>query len=204
MDKGRLEAFSDGVIAILLTIMVFDLKAPAAASSWESLRALMPTFLCYTLSFLYLAIYWNNHHHLLKACRRLTGGIMWANLHLLFWLSLFPFSTSWLGQHPLDSAPATLSGIILFLAAISYYILQTLIVSGHDPDSHLVEAIGKDTKGRISPVIYLVGIGVAQWHPLAAAATYTLVALLWLVPDRRLEKAYEACMRTRKGEEPVR
>ncbi len=188
MEKGRLEAFSDGVIAIIITIMVLELKVPHGAD-WAALTPLLPVALCYLLSFLYVGIYWNNHHHLIKACRHVTGGIMWANLHLLFWLSLFPFVTSWMGENNAAVAPTVLYGVVLFLAAVSYYILQTLILAHHGPASELATAMGKDWKGRLSPVLYLMGIAASFVMPLVGGGIYVLVALIWLVPDRRIEKA---------------
>jgi uncharacterized membrane protein len=187
MDKGRLEAFSDGVIAIIITIMVFDLKAPVDSSDWQSLGSVLPIFLSYTLSFLYLGIYWNNHHHLLKACPRITGAIMWANLHLLFWLSLLPFVTSWAGRHPFTAAPSTLYGIVLFLAAIAYYILQTLILRDEACHPKIAESFRRDIKGKLSPWFYVAGIVASFFMPHLAAILYIAVAFIWLVPDRRIE-----------------
>ena len=187
MNKDRLTAFSDGVFAIIITIMVLELKAPEG-SEWRALASLAPTFLAYALSFAYVAIYWNNHHHLLHACRGVTGGIMWANLHLLFWLSLFPFVTGWAGEHPFTVVPSVLYGCVLFLAAIAYYILQWLILSARGCDVKLAEAFGRDIKGKISPVLYAVGILASFFLPGVAAIIYVAVALMWLVPDRRIEK----------------
>ena len=188
MEKNRLEAFSDGVIAIIITIMVLELKVPSGAD-WPALKSVLPVFLSYVLSFVYVGIYWNNHHHLLKACRRVNGGILWANLHLLFWLSLFPFVTAWLGQTHFQTVPNVLYGAVLLLAAIAYYLLQTLIVAeqggNHSP---LAQAIGKDWKGKPSPVVYLAAIAAAFQSAWLAEALYTSVALLWLVPDRRIER----------------
>ena len=185
MEKGRLEAFSDGVIAIIITIMVLELKVPHG-SGWETLLPLLPVFLCYVLSFLYVGIYWNNHHHLLKACRHVTGGIMWANLHLLFWLSLLPFVTGWMGENHFTFQPTLLYGLVLLLAAIAYTLLQRLIVAGHGRESRLAGAIGRDRKGRLSIALYLVGIALTFWRPWLGCAVYALVAMLWLVPDRRV------------------
>ena len=190
MEKGRLEAFSDGVIAIIITIMVLELKVPHGAD-WAALRSLLPVFLGYVLSFLYVGVYWNNHHHLIKACRSVNGGIMWANLHLLFWLSLFPFVTAWAGENPFTVAPSVLYGCVLFIAGIAYYVLQNLIIAEHGNDSKLARAIGCDIKGRISPAIYLTGIALSFWSPKLAAVAYVAPALMWLVPDRRIEKALE-------------
>ncbi len=186
MNKGRLEAFSDGVIAIIITIMVLELKVPEG----ETLRALgplLPTFLSYVLSFVYVGIYWNNHHHMLHATGHVTGGILWANLHLLFWLSLFPFATGWLGQNHFAAAPSALYGAVLFMAGTAYWLLQQCIIAEEGPDSVLKKAVGRDWKGKLSPVLYLVAI-VATWRsPYIAQAIYTFIALLWLVPDRRIE-----------------
>ena len=190
MEKGRLEAFSDGVIAIIITIMVLELKVPHGAD-WATLRPLFPVFLCYVLSFVYVGIYWNNHHHLIATCRRVTGGIMWANLHLLFWLSLFPFVTGWMGENQFATGPSALYGGVLFFASIAYYILQRLILNYHGNRSRLAEAIGSDWKGTLSPILYLVGIGLSFWQPVLAGCVYLIVALIWLVPDRRIERAIE-------------
>jgi uncharacterized membrane protein len=185
VSTGRLEAFSDAVIAILITIMVLELRAPAG-TKLADLRALTPTFLSYVLSFVYLGIYWNNHHHLFQAARRVNGSILWANLHLLFWLSLFPFVTSWMGQHSFAKVPTAVYGVVFLLAAIAYYILQQAIVHDEGRDSQLAAALGSDLKGKISPLIYLVCIPLALVNQWIAIAGYVLVALLWLVPDRRL------------------
>jgi len=187
MEKNRLEAFSDGVLAIIITIMVLELKIPGGANL-NNLRPLFPVFLSYVLSFLYIGIYWNNHHHLIKACRRVNGGILWANLHLLFWLSLFPFVTGWMGEHHFSSAPSALYGGVLLMAAVAYYILQSLIVAEQGTDSKLAAAIGRDIKGKVSPVIYAAGIGLSFAVPWLAGALYVFVALMWLIPDRRIER----------------
>ena len=189
MDKNRLEAFSDGVLAIIITIMALELKVPHG-SNWAAIEPLLPVFLSYVLSFLYLGIYWNNHHHLLKAARRVNGGILWANLHLLFWLSLFPFVTGWMGENHFAPLPSAMYGAVLLLAAIAYYILQTLIVAeAGGAESSLAVAIGKDWKGKLSPLLYLLGVATSFFAPKLAGGIYILVALMWLVPDRRLEKA---------------
>ena len=185
MSTGRLEAFSDGVIAILITIMVLELRAPGG-TKLSDLRALTPTFLSYVLSFVYLGIYWNNHHHLFQAARRVNGAILWANLHLLFWLSLFPFVTSWMGTHSFAKVPTAVYGVVFLMAAIAYYILQRAIVRDEGPDSEFAAALGTDLKGKLSPLIYLVCIPLALVNQWIAIAGYVLVALLWLVPDRRL------------------
>jgi uncharacterized membrane protein len=187
VPKSRLEAFSDAVIAIILTIMVLELRVPPD-THWSSLRPVLPTFLTYVLSFVNLGIYWNNHHHLLHSAKRVTGGVLWANLHLLFWLSLFPFATGWLGEHHIAKAPTIFYGAILLLAAIAYYILQSVILRAEGPDSHLAEALGRDLKGKASPIIYVVAILLALVSPLPAIVLYVLVALMWLIPDRRLER----------------
>ena len=192
MDKNRLEAFSDGVLAIIITIMVLELKVPHG-TDWAAIEPLLPVFLSYVLSFLYLGIYWNNHHHLLKASRHVNGGILWANLHLLFWLSLFPFATGWMGENHFAPLPSALYGTVLLLAAIAYYILQTLIVAAAGgAQSSLAAAIGKDWKGKLSPLLYLLGIVASFFAPMVASAIYVLVALMWLIPDRRLERVIQA------------
>ena len=188
MEPNRLEAFSDGVLAIIITIMVLELKVPHG-SDWPTLRPLVPVFLSYVLSFLYVGIYWNNHHHLLKTCRRVTGGIMWANMHLLFWLSLLPFVTGWMGDNHLATAPVLLYGVVLFLAAIAYFLLQGQIIASHGPGSRLASAVGKDRKGHASLALYASGIGLSLWQTWFGIACYALVALMWLIPDRRLESA---------------
>ncbi len=188
MTKGRLEAFSDGVIAIIITIMVLELKVPHGAGL-AALTPLLPVFLSYVLSFVYLGIYWNNHHHMLHTVHRVSGGILWANLHLLFWLSLVPFATGWMGENELATGPTALYGIVLLMAAISYYILQRVIIAAHGQDSVLARALGRDLKGRVSPLLYVAGILAAFLLPWLAAALYVLVAVIWLVPDRRIERA---------------
>jgi uncharacterized membrane protein len=188
MEKNRLEAFSDGVLAIIITIMVLEMKAPHG-SDLAALKPLVPIFLSYVLSFLYVAIYWNNHHHLVKAARHVTGSILWANLHLLFWLSLFPFVTAWMGENHFTSLPSALYGGVLLCAAIAYYILQTVIIAEHGGrQSKLALAIGKDWKGKLSPVLYGSGMALSFVEPWIAGAIYTLVAFMWLIPDRRLER----------------
>jgi uncharacterized membrane protein len=192
MDKNRLEAFSDGVLAIIITIMVLELKVPHG-STLDDLRPLLPVFLSYLLSFVYVGIYWNNHHHLIKAVRKVNGGIMWSNLHLLFWLSLFPFATGWMGENHFKVLPTALYGMVLFLAACAYYILQQRVLAGHAPGSPLVAAFGRDFKGKGSIALYVVAIVCAPTvHPLAACAIYVAVALMWLIPDLRIERAVAA------------
>ena len=184
MGKARLEAFSDGVLAIIITIMVLELKLPhggALADLWP----LGPTFLGYLVSFLYVGIYWSNHHHLIHTVARPTGAILWANLHLLFWLSLLPFCTGWVGEHPTASWPTALYGLDLLAAALAWLVLQRAIIRGGG--GKLAAAIGADYKGKLSPVLYVTGIGLSFVQPLAAEATYVLVAILWIIPDRRIE-----------------
>jgi uncharacterized membrane protein len=191
MSTGRMEAFSDGVIAILITVMVLELPIPHG-TTWAALSEALPVLLSYVLSFVYLGIYWNNHHHMLKATERVTGGILWANLHLLFWLSLVPFTTAWLGENHLASVPAAAYGVTLLTAAIAYYVLQQVIIRDQGRSSLLAKAVGRDPKGKLSPFLYLAGIGLSFVHPLLGVAVYTVVALIWLVPDRRLERTMAA------------
>jgi uncharacterized membrane protein len=190
MGKTRLEAFSDGVLAILITIMVLELKVPHG-ESLSALAPLWPVFLSYVLSFVYLGIYWNNHHHMLHACQRVSGGVLWANLHLLFWLSLVPFVTGWMGENHFGAVPTAIYGVVLLMAAIAYYILQSLIIATQGPGSTLKQAIGSDWKGKLSPIIYVVAIGVSVVAPKVALGLYALVALIWLVPDPRIERVYQ-------------
>jgi uncharacterized membrane protein len=186
MNKTRLEAFSDGVLAIIITIMVLELKVPHS-SELSELTKLGPVFLSYALSFVYVGIYWNNHHHMLHATKRITGGVLWANLHLLFWLSLIPFVTGWMGENHFTPAPTAMYGVILLMSAIAYWILQTTILRVQDPGSALATAIGRDFKGKLSPVLYAIAIPFAFWKPLISGIIYVLVALMWLIPDRRIE-----------------
>jgi uncharacterized membrane protein len=187
MGNTRLEAFSDGVIAILITIMVLELKVPEGAQ-FRSLIPVIPLFLNYALSFVYLGIYWNNHHHLLHACNRVTGAILWANLHLLFWLSLIPVTTAWMSQNHDDTAPSVLYGADLLMAAIAYFLLEQLIIASQGHESLLRRALGRDLKGKLSPVLYLAAILAAFWSPPVSQAIYLLVALMWLIPDPRIER----------------
>jgi uncharacterized membrane protein len=187
MGKNRLEAFSDGVLAIIITIMVLEMKVPHG-DEMETLAPLGPVFMSYVLSFIYLGIYWNNHHHMLHATSRVTGGVLWANLHLLFWLSLFPFTTGWMGENHFAALPTALYGCVLMAAAIAYWILQQSIISSQGAGSRLREAIGADWKGKLSPVLYALGIFTAFWWHWVAIALYVFVALMWLVPDSRIEK----------------
>ncbi len=187
MKTSRLEAFSDGVLAIIITIMVLELKAPQG-STLSALLPLLPAFLSYVLSFLYIGIYWNNHHHMLQTTESVSGGILWANLHLLFWLSLFPFATAWMGENHFTPLPTALYGFVLLMAAIAYWILQRAIIASQGVHSLLAKAVGRDLKGKASPLIYLAAIPFAFFSPWISESLYVLVALLWLIPDRRIEK----------------
>ena len=187
MTKGRMEAFSDGVIAVIITIMVLEMKSPRGVSL-AALRPVIPVFLSYVLSFVYIGIYWNNHHHLLHATQRVNGSTLWANLHLLFWLSLVPFATAWMGENHFSPWPVALYGIILLMAGTAYIILTKALIALHGKDSTLATSIGKDVKGKISFIIYVAAIPLAFMQIWAACACYILVALIWLVPDRRIEK----------------
>ncbi len=188
MGKGRLEAFSDGVIAIIITIMVLEMKVPHG-EDLAAITPLLPVFVSYILSFIYVGIYWNNHHHLLHATQKVTGGVLWANLHLLFWLSLFPFVTGWVGENHFAALPLALYGVVLLMAAIAYYILQKAIIAAGHGDSLVAKALGSDWKGKLSPLLYLAAIACTFFMPWIAEALYVLVALIWLVPDRRIENA---------------
>ena len=198
MPKGRLEAFSDGVIAILITIMVLELRMPAG-TSWHALGRALPGLLAYVLSFVYLGIYWNNHHHMLAASSRVSGGVLWANLHLLFWLSLVPFSTAWMSEHRFPPIPTAVYGMVLLAAAIAYYVLQSTLLSAEDEHSKLRAALGSDAKGKISPLLYCVGISLAFVDRWLGLAVYVLVALIWLVPDRRVERHLTAAAGEREA-----
>jgi uncharacterized membrane protein len=192
MGTGRLEAFSDGVIAIIITIMVLELKAPEGHTV-TALVPMAPIFLSYVLSFVYVGIYWNNHHHMLHTCEEVSGGILWANLHLLFWLSLIPVATAWLGENHFSSGPAALYGAILLLSAIAYVILQQQIIkSQRGKRDVLAQAIGDDWKGKLSVMMYVAGIGTAFWQPRVSLMLYGLTAVLWFIPDRRIEKVVKA------------
>jgi uncharacterized membrane protein len=191
MSRNRLEAFSDGVIAIIITIMVLELKVPHGAGL-AALLSLTPVFLSYVLSFVYVGIYWNNHHHMLHAVDEVSGGILWANLHWLFWLSLFPVTTAWMGENHLAGFPSALYGAVLLMAAIAYWILQQTIIASQGKDSLLKRAVGSDWKGKLSPALYALGLTAAFWSPRLAQGIYLLVAVLWLVPDRRIEKVLVA------------
>lgn len=185
-ESGRLEAFSDGVIAVIITIMVLDLKPPHGAEFGE-LRALVPTFAAYVLSFVFVGIYWNNHHHMLRATSGVDGRVMWANLHFLFWLSLAPFTTAWLGEHPHDAVPTALYGTVLLMDGVSYWILQTALLAVNGPETPFARALAVDLKGRLSPLAYLAAIALAFVSPLFSDAVYIIVAIVWIVPDRRFE-----------------
>jgi len=187
MSPARLEAFSDGVLAIIITIMVLELRVPHD-TSWAALRPLWPVFLSYVLSYVHLGIYWNNHHHMLHVTSRVNGAILWANLHLLFWLSLVPFTTAWMGEHQFAPAPTALYGVVLLLAAIAYYILERTIIRSQGPRSVLAAAVGRDIKGKLSPAFYVAGILATFAHEAIAGALYVAVALIWLIPDQRIER----------------
>jgi len=186
MNRTRLEAFSDGVLAIIITIMVLEIKVPHG-NHFEALKPMIPVVVSYLLSFIYIGIYWNNHHHMMNTVKHVTGSILWANLHLLFWLSLVPFTTGWIGENHFDPIPMAMYGIILLMAAIAYFILQTTIIRAQGEQSLLARAIGHDLKGKMSPILYLLGIGsnfISQW---ISGGFYILVALIWLIPDKRIE-----------------
>jgi uncharacterized membrane protein len=191
MPKGRLEAFSDGVLAIIITIMVLELRVPHG-SDLTALRPLVPVFLSYVLSFVYLGIYWNNHHHMLQATKHVTGLVLWANLHLLFWLSLFPFVTGWMGENHFSAVPTAVYGGVLLLAAVAYYLLQGAILRVEGPGSLLATAVGADVKGKVSPLCYAIAIPLAFVSPWIANGLYVAVALMWLIPDRRIERVLAA------------
>ncbi|MGA7950959.1 MAG: TMEM175 family protein [Thiobacillaceae bacterium] len=187
MGKGRLEAFSDGVLAIIITIMVLELKVPHG-EDLSALGSLIPVFISYVLSFVYLGIYWNNHHHMLHAVSKVNGPILWANLHLLFWLSLVPFVTGWMGENQFAARPVALYGVVLVMAAVAYFILSRALINHHGRDSVLAKAVGKDFKGKVSVLIYAVAIAISFLNRWAAFGLYIFVALMWLIPDRRIER----------------
>jgi uncharacterized membrane protein len=191
MHKGRLEAFSDGVLAIVITVMVLEMKVPHG-TDLQALTQVFPVFLSYVLSFLYIGIYWNNHHHLFQAVKQINGAVLWANLHLLFWLSLFPFVTGWMGENHFATWTVALYGVVLVMAATAYFILVRVLLAGHAADSVLARAIGSDFKGRVSVVIYAVGIALAFANSWLGLVAYMLVAIIWLIPDRRIEKTLVA------------
>jgi uncharacterized membrane protein len=188
MEKDRLAAFSDGVVAIIITIMVLELKVPHGAS-WSDLAGVLPVFLSYVLSFVYVAIYWNNHHHLLYTVDKIDGLVLWANMHLLFWLSLTPFATAWMGENHFAELPTAIYGVALLMPAVAYYLLQKAILRREGEDSRLARALGRDIKGKISPVLYVTAIGLSFVDPLIAGGIYVFVAVMWLIPDRRIERA---------------
>ena len=187
MGKGRLEAFSDGVLAIIITIMVLEMKVPHG-DTLHDLLPLLPVFFSYVLSFVYVGIYWNNHHHMLHASTTVTGAMLWANLHLLFWLSLFPFATGWMGENHFAAVPTALYGVVLLMAAIAYFLLEQAIIRAQGPDSILKKAVGRDWKGKLSPVLYVVAIVATVRSPWVAEAIFVAAALIWLIPDRRIER----------------
>jgi uncharacterized membrane protein len=189
MGTGRLEAFSDGVLAIIITIMVLDLRVPEGAAALGALHAIWPKFVSYVLSFIYIGIYWNNHHHMLHVTERVNGAVLWSNLHLLFWLSLVPFVTAWVGENHFSAVSMALYGVVLLMAAVAYYVLEQALLSAEGPNSRLRSALGNDLKGKISPVLYLLAIMAAFYSPMISGALYVLVALIWLVPDTRMERA---------------
>jgi uncharacterized membrane protein len=186
MGRGRLEAFSDGVMAIIITIMVLEIKVPHG-DALNDLRPLLPVFLSYILSFVYVGIYWNNHHHMLHATTTVTGAMLWANLHLLFWLSLFPFATGWMGENHFTALPTALYGAVLLMAAIAYYFLERTIIRAQGPESILQKAVGRDWKGKLSPVLYVGAIVATLLSPMISQVIFVAVALIWLIPDRRIE-----------------
>lgn len=187
MTKGRLEAFTDGVLAIIITIMVLELKVPHGGT-FNDLKPIWPIFGSYVLSFVYVAIYWNNHHHMMHTVKHVNGKLLWANMHLLFWLSMIPFVTGWMGENHFTTASVFLYGIVLFLSAIAYFILQKLIIKSHGKDSVLSKALGKDVKGKLSPVLYVIGFISAFYSVWVSGFVYIAVAIMWLIPDRRIEK----------------
>lgn len=189
MNKNRLEAFSDGVLAIIITIMVLEFKVPDSVS-YEAIVPLLHKFLSYVLSFIYVGIYWNNHHHMMHTVKRVNGKILWANLHLLFWLSLIPFATAWIGEHKFAPFPMMFYGFILLMNGLAYFILQNLILSHHGKDSLLSKALGKDYKGKFSPILYLIAMLCAYKFPAIAGGIYIFVALMWLIPDKRIENIF--------------
>ncbi len=200
MSRNRLEAFSDGVMAILITIMVLEMKVPHD-TNLRALLGVWPVFLSYVLSFVYLGIYWNNHHHLFQAVRHVNGAILWANLHLLFWLSLLPFVTGWMGENHFAKIPVALYGVVLLSCAISYFVLTRVLLRTHGRESALARALGSDVKGKVSVLIYGIAIALACWQPWAACAVYGIVAIIWLVPDRRIENTLRTAGDAREASE---
>jgi TMEM175 potassium channel family protein len=201
MPTNRMEAFSDGVIAILITVMVLELRIPHG-TSWEALRGSLPTLLTYVLSFVYLGIYWNNHHHMLALTQEVAGLVLWANLHLLFWLSLIPFATGWMGENHFAPVPTAAYGVVLLAAAVAYYVLQATIIRRQGPGSPLAVAVGRDLKGKLSPALYATSIAFSFAQRWLAVAGYVLVALMWLVPDRRVERTIAARGGTEASAQP--
>lgn len=189
MSKNRLEAFSDGVIAIIITIMVLELQVPNG-DTLEALLPLIPVFLSYVLSFIYVGIYWNNHHHMLQTVQQVNGPILWANLHLLFWLSIVPFGTAWLGENRFAAIPAAVYGVILFMNGISYLILELQIISSHGPDSLLKRAVGDEWKGKLSIILYAIAVVSTFWSQWIAISIYVVIAIIWFIPDRRIERIF--------------
>jgi TMEM175 potassium channel family protein len=202
MTTGRMEAFSDGVIAIIITIMVLEMKIPHGGGL-TNLEPVLPVFLSYVLSFLYVGIYWNNHHHMLHACNSVTGGILWANLHLLFWLSLFPFTAGWMGENHFTAIPTALYAVVLLMAAIAYVLLQQTIIRAQGPDSILKKAIGRDWKGKLSPLLYVLAIITTFGSPSVAQAILLTTALIWFIPDRRIEKSLTTHGAEKADQKPV-
>ena len=190
MNKTRLEAFSDGVLAIIITIMVLELKVPHGMD-FESLKPLFPKFLSYLMSFIYVGIYWNNHHHMMHTVKQVSGGILWANLHLLFWLSLIPFATAWIGEHHFGPFPMLVYGFVLLMCGIAYSVLQLIIIKKHGENSLLSKAVGNDYKGKASVILYLVAIVSTYYHEIISGIIYILVALMWLIPDKRIERVFD-------------
>jgi len=186
MTKGRMEAFSDGVLAIIITIMVLEMKVPHG-TDLASLKPLLPVFISYVLSFVLVAIYWNNHHHMLHAAHKINGTVLWANIHLLFWLSLFPFVTGWMGENNFTMVPVALYGVVALMSGVAYYFLAHCLTDLHGRDSSFAKALGSDTKGKLSVIIYALGIGLCFIHPLIALSLYFLVAIIWFIPDKRFE-----------------
>lgn len=199
MNKNRLEAFSDGVLAIIITIMVLEIKVPHHNSSFASLILLLPVFVSYVLSFIYIGIYWNNHHHMMHSMTRVNGKILWANMHLLFWLSLVPFSTAWMGENHFAKNTMMVYGFTLLMAGVAYWILQNLIIASQGKDSLLRKAVGKDWKGKSSPILYMIGIAFSFYNEWLSGAVYVFVALMWLVPDKRIERTLEHLQEEREN-----
>ena len=190
MTKGRMEAFSDGVLAIIITIMVLEMKVPHG-DTLETLRPVLPVFISYVLSFVYIGIYWNNHHHMLQAAHKISGTVLWANTHLLFWLSLIPFVTGWMGENNFTTIPVALYGLVLLMAGVAYYLLAHCLTGLHGRDSEFTNALGSDRKGKVSVIIYAFGIALCFLHPLIGFTLYVLVAVMWFIPDKRFEKKGE-------------